>query len=86
MHEIKVDIVQSEGLQAHIEVLLDARVEGAPELGGYENITPFDLATCQCFFQTLANFIFVPVDKGAVDVTVADGDGVRNCFLDFSWS
>ena len=76
MHEVEVDIVQSEGLEAHVEVLFDASVEGAPEFGGDENITPLDLATCQSFFQALANFIFVPVDKGAIDVTVADGDGV----------
>ena len=76
MHEVEVDIVQSKGLQAHVEILLNTSVEGAPEFSGDENITPLDVATCQCFFQTLANFIFVPVDEGAIDVTVADGDGV----------
>jgi hypothetical protein len=60
MHEIKVNIIQSETFQALVQIFFDARMVGTPKFGGDEYI--FSLhPTYECFLQSFSNLIFVAI-------------------------
>ena len=86
MHQVKVDIVHSQSLKAHIKVLLDAGVKCTPELRSNEDIASIDICRCQSFFQPFAHFLFVSVDEGAVYVAVAYRDRMSDSFLGLAGS
>lgn len=84
MHQIQINILQPQLLQTQLEILLHARMIGAPELGSDEEILALDLAGRQCRLDALADFFFVLVAEGRVDVSVSDGDGMADCSFDLA--
>ena len=82
VNEIQIDIVQLESIQRLLKrranvVRMMTRV---PQLRRNENVFSFD-RRADFRLERLADFSFVSVDVGAVDVTIADVD----CVLDGSF-
>jgi hypothetical protein len=66
-HEVKVNVVNAEGLQRAGDTLLDALVPWVVELGGDPDL----LAGNARVLDTLTNLLLVAVGKSRVDVAVA---------------
>jgi hypothetical protein len=60
VHEIEVDIVEAQALQALLESFLHSRMVSAPELGGDEDVFSLDPAR-KGFLQALSHLVFVAV-------------------------
>lgn len=63
MHEVKIDVVQTEVGQGLIKTLLDigGAVEGGPQFGGDEDILALETCFLQPILDTSANSIFVAI-------------------------
>ena len=74
VHEVQVDIVQLEALEALLQAQLDAvaPVEGVPKLAGDEELLALHLAALEEALQGVANLRLVVVVVGAVKVAVAN--------------
>lgn len=86
MHQVKVNIIQSQAFQAQIEVLLHACVICAPQLRCHKNILSLDLARLERFSQAFTDLVLVPVTICAIYVLVANAESVSDGFLDISRS
>ncbi len=60
MHQIQIHIVQSQALQALIEIFLHPGMVCAPQLGGDEDILALDTAV-ECFLEAFSHLVFVAV-------------------------
>lgn len=78
MHQVEVEIVKTQVLQAGLETLLDASVVGAPQLGGDEQLLALDDTGVKGLLDTLANLVLVAVAQRSVDVAVADLDSMAH--------
>lgn len=76
MHEVKVDIVETEVSQTLLEAFLDTTVVGGPQLGGDEEVLARDNARVNGLLDSLADLVLVLVAQSSVNVTVAGLDGV----------
>jgi uncharacterized protein (DUF2267 family) len=85
MHQVKVNIIQSQTLQAQIEVLLHACVICAPQLGCHKNILSLD-ARLERFSQAFTDLVLVPVTISTIYVFVANAKSVSDGFLDIARS
>lgn len=83
MHQVQVNIIDAQALQADLQVLLDARVEGAPKLRGDEDILSLD-PRIEGLLQASSDLILVTIAVGGVDVLVSILECVRDGVLDFS--
>jgi hypothetical protein len=63
VHEVKIDVLQTEVGQGLIKTLLDISraVEGGPQLGGDEDILALESSLLQTVLDTSANSIFVAI-------------------------
>lgn len=84
MHEIEVDVVQSQVLETQIKCFLHTRVVAAPQFRGDKNIFSLDFARCKCLLQPISNFLLILIAKGSINVPVADRDGMANSSLDLA--
>ena len=78
MHQIGIDIVEPEAVQRLLQRFVDARVVGAPQLRGDEDLGPRHVTACDGGCDACSDFVFVAVAVGGVDVAVA----VRECVGD----
>lgn len=67
MHEVKVEVVGTEGLQGGLQTLLDALMPWVVELGGEPDL----LARNAGVLDSETDFGFVAVGKSCVNVTVS---------------
>lgn len=84
VNQIQIQIVQPQPLQTRIQRLLNPRVICAPQLSRHEQILALDLARGQGVLNALADFLFVLVAVGTVDVPVAHRDGMADGFFDLA--
>lgn len=81
VHEVKVNVVDTEMLQGGVNALRDTVVPWVVEFGGKPDL----LARNSRVLDSFANLSLVTVGKSCVDVAVAGAEGVFDCFLDLSW-
>lgn len=73
--EEHVDVVKTQSLQRHVEVLLDSVVVGDPDLGGDEDVFSLD-TLLHGSLDSESHGVFVSVVEGGVNVSVASlGEG-----------
>ena len=85
MHEIQINIVQSQFLETRVQGLLDPFLIRVPQLGRDEEIVSLHRSRCQCLLYPCADFVFVQVASRRVDVSVSYRDGIADGFFDFAW-
>lgn len=78
MHQIQINIVQTQVLQGSLETLLDAGVVRAPQLGSDEQILALDNASVNGLLDTLADLVLIAIAQSAVNVAVARLNGVAH--------
>lgn len=83
MHEVEVNVVQTEHLQTLVQTFFDSGMVGAPELGCDKDIFALD-ARLERLGKTLANLCLVAIDIGAVNVSVAALECVSDGFCYFA--
>jgi hypothetical protein len=79
-HEVKVNVVNAEGLQRAGDTLLDALVPWVVELGGDPDLLTGDARV----LDTLTNLLFVAVGKSGVDMPVTALEGCLDSFADLT--
>jgi hypothetical protein len=82
MHQIGINIVEPEAFQRPRQRLADARVVRAPELRGDEDLGARHVTAGDGGRDGGADFVFVAVAVGGVDVAVAVREGVSDGFGD----
>lgn len=58
----------------------------APQLRSDKHVLSLDLSRLEGFLQALSNFLLVLIAECCIDVSVSDGYGITDSFLDFSGS
>ena len=78
MDEVQIEVLQSQSVQRELEGHLDivGVVEARPELARHEDLLPLNAELLHGLLDALPNLGLVFVDVGAVDVAVADLQGV----------
>lgn len=84
MHQIEVNIVESEICQTLLKALLNTGVVRAPQLSSHEEILALDNAGVNGLLNTLTNFVLISVAKSSVNVTVSHLDGVEYSALNLA--
>lgn len=84
VHQVQIDIIQPQFLEAEIQRLLHPGVVRTPQLRRHEHILPLDFTGGEGLLESLTNLLFVLVAGGGVDVSVAHGNGVADGLLDLS--
>lgn len=84
VHQVQIEIIQLEQIQALLESLLDSGVECAPDLAGDEQLLPLHDATLDDVLDGLADLVLILVAVCAVNVPVATLNGVNDGSLDLS--
>lgn len=79
VHEVEINIVETKVFQGSVDTLGDALVPGVVEFGGDPDL----LARYARSSNSFADFGFVTVGKGRVDISVAYGDGMLYCLGGF---
>jgi hypothetical protein len=78
VHQIEVNIVKTQVLQAGFETLLNAVVVRAPQLGGDEEILALDDSSVNGLLDALANLVLVTIAESTVNVTVTRLNSVED--------
>lgn len=83
MHQKKVKVVRTQILERLVKTLFNILgcMLGIPELSRDEDVRPLHAA----FADTFANFDFIAVDGGAVDMLVSAFECNFNSLLDLAW-
>ena len=84
VHQVEIQVCEPELLETGVDGLLDAGVEGAPQLGGDEEVLALDDAGINALLDSLADLVLVAVALRRVDVAVADLDGVGDGLSDLA--
>lgn len=84
MHQVQINIVQTQVLQAGLKTLFHLGVVRAPQLGGDEQLLALDNPGVNGLLDALADLVLVAVAQRSVDVAVADLDGVGDGSGDFA--
>lgn len=86
MDKEKIQIIQTQLPQAGVQRLLDASVECAPQLRGHKEVFALGLSSSNGILDALADFIFVLVAAGAIDMTISRSNGMVDSPFDFTRS
>jgi hypothetical protein len=79
VHEVQVDVVETQLGQRCVEGFLDARVVCAPELCGDKDLGSLDEVLGEGALDPFADFGFVAVALCGVNVAIAGFQGVVDC-------
>lgn len=85
MHQIGIDIVEPEAVQRLLQRLVDARVVGAPQLRGDEDLGSRHVTAGDGGCDACADFVFVAVAVCGIDVAVAVCESMCDGFGDGAW-
>jgi len=80
-HQVKVDVVNTEGLERRVDTLFDALVPRVVELGGDPDLLTWDTRV----LDTLTDLVLVAVSKSSVDVTVSSEESSLDGEADLVW-
>lgn len=78
MHQVQINIVQTQVLQGSLETLFDASVVRAPQLGSDEQILALDDTRINGLLDTLADLVLIAIAQSTVNVAVAHLNSVAH--------
>jgi hypothetical protein len=81
MHQVQIDIVQSQRLETGIKAFLDAVGVDVPQLGGDKEVLALDEAGVDGGLDALADILLVLVGQRSVNMAVPDLDGMIDGLL-----
>ena len=81
VHEVKVDVVGSEGLEGGLDTLLDTLVPWVVELGGQPDLLTGDTRV----LDSLSDLVLVAVSESGINVAVSGEERSLDGFADLVW-